>query len=122
MNAKDIKIVKVAAWVGTNESDVVWSAKNGTVRVRRTFFYSHGMTSQKWASQVQSYVGGEIESHHEIWNQWPKDSYFEATIAKPDIAICRQTIARKCKISDSEIDAKIEEFYAEFKESVEANK
>lgn len=67
---------------------VVYSRKLNQFRLRRDFFYRHGMTSAKLQESVSKQLAmlkttGEIWdfkpiSNQEVWNQWPKDSYFEA--------------------------------------------
>lgn len=65
--------------------DRIIAHKDGTVELRKTFFYTHGNTSIMW---MQGVVDGceacgikvEVVEAHEIWNVWPKDSYFTVTV------------------------------------------
>lgn len=59
--------------------------KDGTVVAKRHYFYTMGMTSEKWLEVVLNKLKPlgftightEYENH---WNAWPKDSWFEARV------------------------------------------
>lgn len=80
------KQVKVA--VANNTTiwpDRVICKKDGSVEMRRGFFYRHGMTADKWAADMEAALQSEgleygaVESA-ECWHEWPTDSYFSARI------------------------------------------
>ncbi len=56
--------------------------KDGTFSARRTYFYRHGQTADKFADEVSvaifdagfKFTQVDLEDH---WAQWPKDSYFQ---------------------------------------------
>jgi len=57
--------------------------RDGTVEVRRGYFYRHGNTGQLWADEVTKKLstlatikGGDH------WAEWPKPSYFYAIISE----------------------------------------
>jgi len=65
--------------------DKIIAHKGGTVELRRGFFYTHGCTAEMWANSVvlncaACDINVELVTQHENWNEWPKDSYFSATV------------------------------------------
>lgn len=59
----------------------------GTFKVRRSFYYRHGQTASGWAAQVQEAVAAEqmhVVDNREVWADWPKESYWEATVVTHD--------------------------------------
>lgn len=69
-----------------NESvypDGVIAKKDRTFVVRKSYFYRHGMTAEKWGQRVMSALDSKVfalVAHQDNWAQWPKTSYFEAVI------------------------------------------
>lgn len=74
-----------------NDSDVyadkLTARKDGTVEVKRGYFYRHGMTSDQWAQRVQAALDAagctscKVVDHRDDWREWPKDSEFVAVIS-----------------------------------------
>jgi hypothetical protein len=57
--------------------DRVIQKKDKSFEVRFGFFYTHGRTAEKYRDQILLvYPEAKILEIHEIWNSWPKDSYF----------------------------------------------
>ncbi len=60
--------------------------KDGTVEVKKSFFYTHGQTAEKWAENVKRAIlatgfSVEVEGYQD-WNAWPKTSYFVAVVGR----------------------------------------
>ncbi len=56
--------------------------RNGRFTVRWGFFYRHGLTAQQFANRVVSALEAAGRTvlnvrYKEVWQSWPKDSYFE---------------------------------------------
>lgn len=72
--------------------DRVVGHKDGTVTVKRSYFYRHGMDSQKWADNVIKTLAeagitvSEVE-HNDEWRAWPKTSYFTVTVREAETVI-----------------------------------
>lgn len=54
-----------------------------TLTVKRSFFYHHGMSAEKWASNAQAKLeamGSTVRlcEAREDWRAWPSTSYFVA--------------------------------------------
>lgn len=65
--------------------DKMIAHKDGTVSVKRMFFYTHGATAEEWMEKVAAALdeqGVEFKRIRsaEHWNAWPKDSYFVAVV------------------------------------------
>jgi len=65
--------------------DKIVRHKDGTFSLRRGFFYRHGMDSAKWADKVserlkEAGVDFEVVEHTEVWQAWPKDSWFNCKV------------------------------------------
>jgi hypothetical protein len=62
-------------------ADKIIVRKDGTVAVRKVYFYRHGMDSAKWANRVLIALpyAEEVE-HADYYRSWPKQSYFEVVI------------------------------------------
>lgn len=63
--------------------DGVIAKKNGTFVVRKSYFYRHGMSAEKWGQRVMSGLDGNVfalVAHQDAWAEWPKTSYFEAVV------------------------------------------
>ncbi len=80
------KQVKVAVANGTTIwPDRVICRQDGSVEMRRGFFYRHGMTADKWAADVKAALESEgleygaVEAE-ECYREWPADSYFAARV------------------------------------------
>ncbi len=80
------KQVKTAVANGTTIwPDKVICRKDGSVEMRRGFFYTHGYTSGRWgddmidALKAAGVDHGKVESE-ECWFEWPKDSYWAARV------------------------------------------
>ena len=59
---------------------------NGSVEVRRSYFYTFGWTPENWAAKVAKAVEGagmavKVEGKDE-WAAWPKTSYFVAVVSE----------------------------------------
>jgi len=60
------------------ENDVLFdkiSKRHDVFTVKRSFFYTHGFSSEKLANKIQN-LGFRIVDHFDDWNSWPKTSYF----------------------------------------------
>jgi hypothetical protein len=69
----------------TNSSDVfadrLTTHKNGTVSVKRAYFYTHGNTAEKWAEKVMSVLpNARLVEVRNDYRQWPTQSYFVAVV------------------------------------------
>jgi hypothetical protein len=70
-------------------TDRITFSKDGTFKVKRTFFYSHGRTAESFADALVALLAkagtkaGVVESV-ERWNSWPKDSFWLATLRLED--------------------------------------
>ena len=71
----------IKVWIMDKGFDRVIAKSDGTFEAQRTFFYTHGRTSAQAAGELVEL--GEIVSHSEVWNRWPKDSYF-SVVVRPD--------------------------------------
>ncbi|MDO8640863.1 MAG: hypothetical protein Q7R33_04915 [Nitrosarchaeum sp.] len=63
-----------------------YSDKKGGFVFKRSYFYRHGMDSNKFAQgmiQRTQKLGltPKLVDSHDNWNAWPKDSWFEAVIS-----------------------------------------
>lgn len=66
--------------------NAIASPKTNTLKLRRTFFYTHGMDSRKFAEKMVAEFAAspfdvKIVDHDEVWNAWPKSSYFEVILS-----------------------------------------
>ena len=77
-------------------SDKLTMSKDGVFTLRVGFFYTHGRTSEKLAAEIVAAVPGtEVIEHHEAWNAWPKDSYWEVKFRLPaDYTLSDETVTR----------------------------
>lgn len=71
--------------LSSTNADAIICRKNGTVEIRRSYFYRFGATATSYADQIR-----DILSHEGIpanvtgddrWAAWPKTSYFVAIIS-----------------------------------------
>ncbi len=68
-------------------ADKITARKDGTVEVKRGYFYRHGMTSEQWAQRVQTALNDagctscKVVDHRDDWREWPKGSEFVAVIS-----------------------------------------
>lgn len=64
--------------------DKITFRANGTVEVRRGYYYRHGATADSWAARVQAALEGQgvavVVISTDEYRRWPKDSYFCATV------------------------------------------
>ena len=65
--------------------DKVSKTKSGTFKIRRGYFYKHGMDEDTWGREVVAQLkkGGieaKIVKTQDEWRNWPKDSYFMVEI------------------------------------------
>lgn len=62
--------------------DRIIAKKDGTVAVRKTYFYRHGQTAQTWGQKVTVALGDKAHliEISDNWKDWPKLSYFEAVV------------------------------------------
>ena len=77
------KQIAVVLGIGDVHPDKLFK-RNGQFTVRLGFFYRHGRTAQQFANQVVSAleaVGRTVFNvrSQEVWQFWPKDSYFEVS-------------------------------------------
>lgn len=58
--------------------------KDGSVEVKKSYFYRHGYSAEKWSEKVNNVLqeaGLNCQStSYDDWNAWPKDSYFVAIV------------------------------------------
>jgi hypothetical protein len=62
-------------------ADKVVAKKDGTFEARRTYYYRHGCTAEKFAEdvvKVLSAAGFDVEvlAAEDHWNAWPRDSFW----------------------------------------------
>ena len=66
------------------DEDAVVMHKDGTVSVRRSYFYTHGKTAESHAADVQAFAAQHgfetVVVGTDVYHSWPKDSYFNARI------------------------------------------
>lgn len=64
--------------------DSIRCRKNGNVEVKRGYFYTFGMTAEKYAGAIRECLERDgipaQVSGEDHWAAWPKESYFLATI------------------------------------------
>lgn len=66
-------------------ADTVGKRKDGLFQAKRTYFYRHGMTSEKFAARVQAAIPeAEIVLSGDHFAQWPSQSYFYARFKMPE--------------------------------------
>jgi hypothetical protein len=70
--------------------DRMISKKDGTLELRRGFFYRMNMDADKWGVKClraikAAGIDASLVDTEEIWQAWPKDSWFSATIEVGDI-------------------------------------
>jgi hypothetical protein len=75
--AKQTAFVKKAKeWFDQGDREVVVHG-NGEVTIKRSYFYRHGNTAQKWAEQVlKTLPEAEEVDRGDHWAEWPNNSYF----------------------------------------------
>ena len=62
-------------------ADRMVAHKNGTVSVKRAYFYTHGNTAEKWAEKVMSVLpNAHLGEARNDYRQWPTQSYFVAVV------------------------------------------
>ena len=65
-------------------SDRTVCKEDGSVVVRRSFFYRHGNSAESFADRVREALTGAgvvaVVRGSESWNSWPHTSWFIATI------------------------------------------
>ena len=79
------KSKSMKAIIGNLTKDQVIAKRDGTFSIRRGYFYRHGMSAERFASGVVLALqrGGldvDLVDSHDMWNPWPRDSYFEAIV------------------------------------------
>lgn len=67
-------------------ADKVVCHADGTATVKKYYFYTHGQTARAWGEKVveelrRAGFGVQLVKVSNNYNNWPKDSYFEATVA-----------------------------------------
>jgi hypothetical protein len=51
--------------------------KDGSVSVKRPFFYRHGFSSERFKSRIlEVFPNAEIVESYEKYQNWPKESYW----------------------------------------------
>src|SRR5262249_38426798 len=80
--------VKDALTKAACQIDQVICRKNGSVEVKRSYFYPFGMTAEKYAEQISEPLAHEgiLATVHgeDRWAAWPKTSYFVVIIYPKD--------------------------------------
>lgn len=62
-------------------ADKIVMKKDGSIEVKRYYYYTHGSTAEKWAEKVSKVLSVKhIVNSRDDWAVWPKDSYFVAII------------------------------------------
>jgi len=57
--------------------DKTISKRDGTIEIRRGYFYRHGMTTEKFENRILKEIPtAKIVDSGDNWQPWPKDSYF----------------------------------------------
>ncbi len=56
--------------------DKVFKSKGNWV-LRWGFFYKHGRTSDTFKNHIEKDLGVKVTESQEVWQVWPKDSYWE---------------------------------------------
>jgi len=56
--------------------------RGSTFIMRCTFFYTHGKTAEFFANKLRK-AGLIVLNTDEVWNPWPKDSYWEVQFELP---------------------------------------
>ena len=66
--------------------DLVTCKQNGTVEVRRSYFYRHGSSAETWAEKVQKVLQTAsldvVTWGRDEWADGPKTSYFCAVVCE----------------------------------------
>jgi len=67
-------------------TDKVVCKRNGTVEVKRSYYFRNGNTAEKWALQVKKGLEStglsvKVDSRDD-WERWPKTSYFVAIVGR----------------------------------------
>lgn len=82
------KQIKSAVQNDTNVlPDEVTCRQDGTVEVRRSYYYRHGMTAEQWGKVVQKAVEptcGRVVETRDEYRHWPGTSYFVAIVVNDD--------------------------------------
>jgi hypothetical protein len=63
--------------------DKMISKRDGTIVLRKGFFYRFGYDSNKFADDVTiaaQGLGVKVIEHFENWQRWPRDSYWEVVL------------------------------------------
>jgi len=79
LTIKERKIItdKIFA-AGTYPDSIRYSTKENLFTAKWGYFYRHGRTAEGYAEKIKTALKGvHIASARDIWNPWPKDSYFE---------------------------------------------
>jgi len=74
---------KLKAYVRDNAFvDKVMCCRDGSVELRKYFFYRMGKTAESWGGKVQCWLPEEWKLLRTVeeWRQWPKDSWFVAVV------------------------------------------
>ena len=73
------KVLKAQTYV-----DRVTCRKNGSVEVRRSYFYTLGWSASKLAEKVKAVLpaGWKVTDERNEWRAWPKTSYFMVKVEK----------------------------------------
>lgn len=65
--------------------DKVSKTKEGTFKIRRDYFYTHGMDEDKWGREViaqlkKAGIEARVVKTRDEYKTWPKSSYFMAEV------------------------------------------
>jgi hypothetical protein len=87
--AKQTAFVKKAKELFDQGEREVVSHSDGSVTVKRSYFYRMGMDSAKWSEKVRREMGpGTVEvDRGDHWAQWPKTSYFWVRIREGETVV-----------------------------------
>lgn len=78
MTRKDIQ--DTLELMGVHPDKIVMH-KDGTVSVKRGYFYHHGKTAEGWAERVlKPFPTAILVEAVDEWREWPQDSYLVARI------------------------------------------
>lgn len=77
--------------------DKVTCRADGTVELRRGYFYRHGDTAQLWGEWVAEELpkGWRVATTKDEWRVWPKGSWFVA-IVEP---VVEREVCKDCRVS-----------------------
>lgn len=109
MKRKEVQAVKMTV---KGASKVTYSRKNETFKTQHGFFYRFGGDEVKCAEGLAQYIPGfKMVDCGEVWQAWPKDSYWWVEF-KADPAACEAELENWIAEHDSSWEELWEEFQA----------